>query len=406
VRTGQRRLILGAALVVVVVAAIGLVVGQRGNAHPSDAGASPGVTTKRSGRPVATTTTSLPSAPTTTSPPSVSRCGVHGGTPLPGFVGLTRKQATELARADGDDLLVARPQRGCRTPLRFLTGSPVEIVLGRDNRVEAAACEFGPGTVCGHKPPQGGGALARLLSDFGWSDLTVGAQRTTYGQAHRQYPDLAASATIPPGQAVWVVTTYYPHAQPGRASRSWGPPGHRRTPPTRVWNGTAVINAATEVETDYCLGCAFIPPADPATTTLPATTAKTRPGHIGATLVLPATTIKVGRYIDGSILVDNETGQAIHVGACGEIFQVDLANQHVVPNPAWTTCAHIFTIPAGPSAWPISVGTTYDQCGFTGTPRCVHDRIPDLPTGTYEATTYEAGSTIPVPAPQTIDVIR
>lgn len=130
------------------------------------------------------------------------------------------------------------------------------------------------------------------------------------------------------------------------------------------------------------------------------------------TLVLPTTTIKAGGEISGQIVVDNRTGHVIRVPGCHGIFGVALTSSTYHPEVSFLGCLEMITIPVGQSRDPIIVQASYDRCGMSGpsvdTPACLptgSPRFPPLPPGKYEATTFEAGTAVPVPAPIAVTVV-
>jgi hypothetical protein len=131
-----------------------------------------------------------------------------------------------------------------------------------------------------------------------------------------------------------------------------------------------------------------------------------RAARLTSTLILPSEIIRVGATLHATIAIDNRTGHAIQVGGCGSPFQVLLTNGTHPGNPAWPLCLREFTIPTGHSSFKAVISARYNSCGAgSGTPRCPSKGLPALPQGRYQATTYESGHTIPVPAPRPVRVI-
>ena len=141
-------------------------------------------------------------------------------------------------------------------------------------------------------------------------------------------------------------------------------------------------------------------------------TRTTPPGGSGATtqappllstrLVLDSTTVKAGGVLSGHIAIENNTGRPVVASGCGSIFQVLLTSRTYQPSAVWPTCVQAITIPTGPSSNPVSVQARYNACsqsGPSGTlPACTPTGSPPLPIGDYEATTFESGNALPVPA--------
>jgi hypothetical protein len=127
---------------------------------------------------------------------------------------------------------------------------------------------------------------------------------------------------------------------------------------------------------------------------------------VKSTLVLPSAVIRTGATLHATIEIDNRTGHAIHASGCGSPFQVLLTNMSHPGDPAWPLCLREFTIPTGHSSLKVVISASYNSCGAgSGTPRCTSQGLPALPLGRYQATTYESGHTIPIPAPQAVRVI-
>lgn len=102
--------------------------------------------------------------------------------------------------------------------------------------------------------------------------------------------------------------------------------------------------------------------------------------------------------------VENLTGRVISTVGCGYIFQVLLIGNGKDPTPTWPTCAQRVRIPIGESSYPTEIKASFLTCQDTATSCAPGPQWVPLPAGTYEATTFERGGTVPVPAPVTIDV--
>jgi len=118
---------------------------------------------------------------------------------------------------------------------------------------------------------------------------------------------------------------------------------------------------------------------------------------LAARLVLPTTRIKVGQSLPAQIVVINNSGAAINVIGCNGIFQVLLVSPTYHPDPAWPACAEPITIPTGTSTYPVAIFAGYNVCSGP---------CHQLPTGKYQATTFELGNAIPVPPPLPLEVTR
>lgn len=124
---------------------------------------------------------------------------------------------------------------------------------------------------------------------------------------------------------------------------------------------------------------------------------------VSVRVVLPSRTMTAGSRMSGRVVVDNRTGHAIHVGACGLPFMVALSSHTYHPTVAWLACAHIFTIPAGSSSYRVEILASYLACGLRGGPSCLpgKHKIPPLPAGRYQAKLFFQGKQFG-PAPPAI----
>ena len=111
----------------------------------------------------------------------------------------------------------------------------------------------------------------------------------------------------------------------------------------------------------------------------------------------------------GHVLVDNRTGHAVRVSGCLSLFEVLLTSGTYRPTAAWPLCLQRFTIPAGQTRYPVTIGATYSQCSqgraHDGVIRCLPGgRMPPLPAGTYHARLFQAHQFVRVPPPITVRV--
>jgi len=152
-------------------------------------------------------------------------------------------------------------------------------------------------------------------------------------------------------------------------------------------------------------------PAQPAPnlhTTLPATPGRSS-APMSARVVLPSPAMTAGSSMPGRIVVENNTGRAIHVSGCWRLFQVALTSNKYQPAVAWPTCSQTFTIPVGESSYPATVEASYSQCS-PGRPHgavraCLPNRRPPpLPPGDYHAMLFQVGNLVPVPPAITVRV--
>ena len=137
--------------------------------------------------------------------------------------------------------------------------------------------------------------------------------------------------------------------------------------------------------------------------------AKTEPS-LSASLVLSTRTVRAGGELSGRITVENNTGHSLRTVGCGGIFQVLLTSKTYKPSPIVPTCAKVFTIPRGRSSYPVTVSASYNRCSQSGPigtiPSCTPTGTAPLPPGEYEATTFESGDAVPLPALVPVRVTR
>lgn len=103
------------------------------------------------------------------------------------------------------------------------------------------------------------------------------------------------------------------------------------------------------------------------------------------------------------VVVENNTGRAVHVAGCGTLFQVALTSKSYRPTVAWTTCVQTITIPAGQSSYRLTVRASYSECSqnarHDGLRACLPDgQPPPLPPGDYHAKLFQVRHLVPVPA--------
>jgi len=83
---------------------------------------------------------------------------------------------------------------------------------------------------------------------------------------------------------------------------------------------------------------------------------------LSARVVLPSTTMAAGSSMRGRVVVENNSGHALHVGGCGGLFAVALSNAKIQPEVIWLACSRDFMVPVGESVYPVVVEATYLSC--------------------------------------------
>jgi hypothetical protein len=154
---------------------------------------------------------------------------------------------------------------------------------------------------------------------------------------------------------------------------------------------------------------AATPPPASRDTPGPAAASRPSPRPLSVRVVLPARTMPGGSRMTGRVLVRNRTGHALHLAGCLELFQVALASRTYHPAVAWPLCLQRLTIPAGRSAYRLTVRASYSQC--TQSPpqgnllACLPGgRPPPLPPGVYRARLFQFRPLAVAPAPITVRV--
>jgi hypothetical protein len=126
------------------------------------------------------------------------------------------------------------------------------------------------------------------------------------------------------------------------------------------------------------------------------------PPALSARVVLASGEMTAGTSMAGDVVVDNNTGHAVHVPGCVALFEVILTSSTYRPAVAWATCLQQFTIPAGQTRYRITLRASYIQCSQghpqDGLKACLPGgRMPPLPPGTYYATLFQARGLVRVP---------
>lgn len=143
--------------------------------------------------------------------------------------------------------------------------------------------------------------------------------------------------------------------------------------------------------TRVTVGPAFTQPSAPQTSTLTPTTS----APLYATLKLSEASVPAGGTVAGEVIVENDTGAALHPVTCG-LYQAALASNGYEPSISWPLCARRTTIPVGRSSYPVSIAARYYNCVPSNSPPCVDQR--PLPPGTYQAKVFASSPNLPLPA--------
>jgi hypothetical protein len=154
----------------------------------------------------------------------------------------------------------------------------------------------------------------------------------------------------------------------------------------------------------------FVTASAPSTSTPSTSTSTSAPATgVSIRLDLPALTMTAGSSMDGTVVVENNTGQALDVSGCQLLFQVALRSADVTPEIGWPACLQHLTVPAGESRYPVTLTARYSSCSprgpHDGLLGCVDGKPPAVPVGTYDAVIFPTNDHIfPVPPPLEIEV--
>jgi len=78
--------------------------------------------------------------------------------------------------------------------------------------------------------------------------------------------------------------------------------------------------------------------------------------NITAEVVLPSTTMTAGSSMTRHVIVESDTGGALHVIGCISLFGVALSKRKIHQTVAFRACAQRSTIPVDESSYPLTVG--------------------------------------------------
>ena len=103
----------------------------------------------------------------------------------------------------------------------------------------------------------------------------------------------------------------------------------------------------------------------------------------------------------GHVIVENDTGRALHTTGCLSLFIVALGNDRIRPNVVWPACYQSFTIPVGESSYVVRVSARYLSCP---PPPCTGGQPAPLPPGDYRAMLFQVRDIIRTPPPISVRV--
>lgn len=130
-----------------------------------------------------------------------------------------------------------------------------------------------------------------------------------------------------------------------------------------------------------------------------------------AWLELDSTDVAEGEYVRGTVVVLNDTGAPIGL-SCGIPYSLGIETPFGLETISVTSACN-FHVPMaiGESRWPVVARAAYELCSDQPSatkPTCLAGHIPPpLPTGPTRVVVVLAGlvsSSVPLPAPETINV--
>ena len=131
---------------------------------------------------------------------------------------------------------------------------------------------------------------------------------------------------------------------------------------------------------------------------------------VSTRLVLPTHVVTDGCSLTATVIVENDTGHALHGVKCGPVFAVGLENGTVKQDMVFAACAVAYSIPVGESTYPATINAFYQECDNSPDPArhlvaCADGgRPPALPEGTFRVRLYGAEGLVPRPASATVTV--
>jgi hypothetical protein len=141
-------------------------------------------------------------------------------------------------------------------------------------------------------------------------------------------------------------------------------------------------------------------PVAPVETTLPTVP----PAPLRARLDLPSDRMVAGAYMQGEVVVNNDTGAQIDLVDCG-LYAVALANADYHQGFAKFACAAQIRVPTGESRWPVAVMALARGCGDFSVPTGAGECPQPLPAGIWEVRA-QGPDGFPTPEPVMIEVVE
>lgn len=104
---------------------------------------------------------------------------------------------------------------------------------------------------------------------------------------------------------------------------------------------------------------------------------------ITATLQLPSFTITSGATMNGTVVIDNQSGAPITMSGCGPMVLVELHGQGIDQSDLSLACETTRPLPVGRSSYPVQVRATYNECEVAPSKIDCSFTSRPLPAGAY-----------------------
>jgi hypothetical protein len=128
---------------------------------------------------------------------------------------------------------------------------------------------------------------------------------------------------------------------------------------------------------------------------------------ISARIQLASATIRGGARAHAVVIVENNTGRALHPIGCIDLFGIALSNEEASQPHVGFMCRQTFNVPTGESRYPVTF-SSYAWCGQgkqASLRKCLPGgRAPSLPAGDYRAELIDLAGVVPAPPAPTVHV--
>jgi hypothetical protein len=122
---------------------------------------------------------------------------------------------------------------------------------------------------------------------------------------------------------------------------------------------------------------------------------------VSARIKLASATMKGGTVAHAVVIVENNTGHALHPIGCIGLFGIALSNKEASQLHVGFLCLQTFTVPVGESRYPVTF-SSYAECGYgrqrVTIRKCLPGgRAPSLPPGDYRAELIDLAGVVSAP---------